>query len=186
MSVRKLIVGMLVLAGFCSGACENDMASVAALNHRKPEVEEAHRIDAYLSQGGKMRSRLQSPFMLRYDDSLPRLEFPNTLHVDFYNDSLQVASYLDAHYGLYYLTQDKVYLKDSVRIVNLAQHDTIYCEDLYWDHITGLFHTNRQVRIYRPRQTIYGRGMHANQDFSDVTIDTITNSSVLVEQGRIP
>ncbi len=40
--------------------------------------------------------------------------FPGTLHVDFYNDSMQVESQLDAHYGKYLQNQDKVFLRDSV------------------------------------------------------------------------
>lgn len=168
-------------------ACENDMAKVAAFNRRNNYVETAHGIHMDFWQNGKSfaRSTLISPYMMRYSDT-PRIEFPQTLHADFFNDSThQVESRLDAHYGLYYEVLNKVYLRDSVVIVNLAKRDTIHCEDLYWDQNTGKFFTHKQVRIYEPTQVIFGRGMESTQDFSDVTIDTITGV-VQVQNGQLP
>jgi LPS export ABC transporter protein LptC len=165
-------------------SCENDMGRVAALNHKVISVEEAHGVTVLMSQSAKMKARIESPYMLRYSDT-PRIEFPRTLHVDFFDSLLNIESTLDAHYGVYYEIQNKVYLKDSIRIINLTKKDTIYCEDLNWDQNTGKFYTHRRVRIYEPTQIIFGKGMEANQDFANVSIDTITGT-VIVQQGQLP
>ena len=186
MLVLKKYIGVCV-AGFVlllTGACENDMGKVAALNHKTISVEEAHGVTVLMSQSAKMKARIESPYMLRYQDT-PRIEFPRTLHVDFFDSLLNIESTLDAHYGVYYEAQNKVYLRDSIKIINLVKRDTIYCEDLNWDQNTGKFYTHRRVRIYEPTQILFGKGMEASQDFSNVTIDTIVGT-VLVQQGQLP
>jgi len=184
--VRKHWVWCVGVAGLllCS-ACENDMQKVAALNHRNVTPEEGHGIDAYMSQAGRTKARLQAPFMLRYMVDTVRIEFPRTLHVDFYDSLLVIESMLDARYGIYYENLNKVYLSDHVKILNLAKKDTIYCQDLYWDQNTGKFYTYRAVEIHQPTQTLFGKGMHATQDFANVTIDTVTGI-VQVKNGQLP
>lgn len=173
-----------MLAAILLYACENDMQKVADFGRRTQLPEDAHQVDIYLSQSGKMKARLQAPFMLRYNDT-PRIVFPQTLHSDFYDSLLTVSSYLDARYGVYYETMNKVYLNDHVKIVNVVKKDTIYCEDLYWDQNAGQFYTHRKVEIHQPTQTIIGKGLNANEDFSDVKIDTISGI-VQVRNGQLP
>src|ERR1700742_5331569 len=84
-------------------AC-NDKAKVApARKARQIIPEEAANIESLLSEPGKdsltgkvkagVKGKLTAPYMLRYQraDS-PYAEFPRTLHVDFYNEALQVES----------------------------------------------------------------------------------------------
>ena len=186
--LRSYISTWAVCLGiFSLVSCENDMAKVAAMNRKATYVEVAHGIHMDFWQNGKTyaRATLTAPYMLRYNDT-PRIEFPQTLHTDFYNDStFKVESRLDAHYGIYYEIQNKVYLRDSVKIVNLAKRDTIHCEDLYWDQNTGKFYTHKSVRIYEPTQVIFGKGMESTQDFGNVTIDTVTGV-VQVQSGQLP
>lgn len=176
----------LAAAWLLATACENDMQKVAALGRRSNAPEEGHGIDAYLSQSGHMKARLLAPFMLRYAaPDTPKIVFPNSLHVDFYDSLLTVESRLDARYGIYYETMNKVYLADHVKIVNIAKGDTIYCQDLYWDQNTGKFYTHRDVAIHRVTQTIYGTGMEATQDFNNVTIDS-ASGHMRVQNDQLP
>ena len=106
--------------------------------------------------------------MLRYQDTLPYLEFPKTIHVDFYNDTLLIESRLDALYARYMESENKVFLRDSVKVINLTG-DTLYCRELYWDRSkTGKeFYTDKPVRIRTRTQIINGIGMEARQDFKE-------------------
>ncbi len=63
---------------------------------KKAAVEEAIQVTSYMSQEGLMKAKLSSPYMLRHQSDSAYIEFPRTLHVDFYNDSLKVESILDA------------------------------------------------------------------------------------------
>jgi LPS export ABC transporter protein LptC len=128
-----------------------------------------------MSQGGKMKARLTSPKMLRYQDSLPRMEFPNTLHVDFFDSSLIIQNQVDAHFARYLETQNRIFLKDSVRVFNILG-DTLFCQELWWDQTNQKFETDKPVRVSRPGMIINGVGLSAPQDFKTFTIYRITNS----------
>jgi LPS export ABC transporter protein LptC len=171
-------------------SCENDIKEVNDLMKKKTGVEEAVDVNSYLSQEGVMKARLQSPYMLRHLEQStkegvdsPYVEFPRTLHVDFYNDSLQIESTLDAHYARYRENEDKVYLKDSVVVINILKKDTLKTEELWWDQNTQEFYTDKNVQIYEPDKTIFGKGLRAKQDFTSYDIFSI--SGVVLTSGEL-
>lgn len=178
---------LLLAAGLLLAvACENDIKKVESLHKKKDlNVEEAVKIEGYMSQNGSMRSKLTAPLMLRYEDTVPRLEFIKGLHVDFFNDSLKTSSILDARYGIYYETRNKVYLRDSVRVEKFETRDTFYFQDLYWDQNKKKFYTSLPVRIHQHDKTIFGKGMEASEDFSEITLDTIYGTA-LVNSSQLP
>lgn len=160
-------------------SCSNDIKQVNAFFEQKTGVDEAIDMESYMSQGGKMKARLRSPLMLRYQDTLPRMEFPKTLHVDFFDSSMQVQSQVDARFARYLEALNRILLKDSVRVFNL-QGDTLFCQELWWEQNAMEFHTDKPVRIHRPGMIINGVGLKAPQDFKTFTIFQITNSVIRV------
>lgn len=164
-----------ILAAAFSGSCffifscENDPQVVDRFFDKRVAVEEGFGVDSYLSQGGKVRARLRSPYMKRYMADSPYVEFPRTLHVDFLNDSTQqVESIMDAHYARHMEYQRKVILRDSVVVINLVKGDTLRTDELWWDQNEQQFYTDKPVRIYQKTGFTYGRsGMQAKQDFSE-------------------
>lgn len=148
--------------------CENDISKVNQLTKKNTGVEEAIDIRLTYTIGGKTKAILTSPLMLNVQASVPYIEFPNHLHVDFYNDSThQIESVMDAHYANYKQYQSIVFLRDSVVVRNLQKGDTLYCEELYWDrNRTGVeFYTDKPVKIRTRTETLDGMGMEAGQDF---------------------
>jgi lipopolysaccharide export system protein LptC len=185
------ILCVLLLAAACNA---KKKAPVAVTAPHRIVPEEAIDITSMLSEpsndSGKLSARvkgkLTAPYMLRYQrpDS-PYAEFPRTLHVDFYNDSLQIESQLDAHYGKYLQNQDKVFLRDSVVVKNLEKRDTLHCRTLWWDQHTERFTTDDPVRIYTPDKILFGTGMEADQNFRWYTIKKMTGM-VLTQGNDIP
>ena len=156
---------------FAAAACENSEQEIRAFTEKKIGADEARTIETYFSQAGKMRAKLTAPVMYRYQDTLPRVEFPGSLHVDFYNDSLQVESILDALYGRYIEGQKKMFLKDSVVVIQQFNQDTLRCEELWWDQNKEIFYTDKPIRITKKDGTVLpGRGLEASQDFRDIKI----------------
>ena len=138
-----------------------------------------------MSQNGVMKARLTSPFMLRHqaDADSSYMEFPKTLHVDFYNDSVKIESILDALYARYREYERKVFLKDSVVVINILKGDTLKTDELWWDQNKEEFYTDKPVRIFQPDKTIYGVGMRAGQDFSWYDIYHITGIVLTTGDG---
>jgi LPS export ABC transporter protein LptC len=177
-----------LLAAVCIGcffvsACENDIRKVDALLKKKIAVEEVIQVTSYMSQEGRMKAKLTSPFMLRYQTDSPYVEFPRTLHVDFYNDTTKIESILDAHYARFREYEHRVFLKDSVVVINMLKGDTLRTDELWWDQNKQEFYTDKPVRIYQPDKTIYGNGLRAAQNFSWYDIFHITGIVLTSSNG---
>ena len=150
-------------------ACENSQEDIDRFTQERETREIARGVESYLSQDGSLKARLVSPLMYRSLRDTQYLEFPTSLHVDFYNDSAQVETWLDSKYGKYFETLDKVYLRDSVVIITVNQ-DTLRCHYLWWDQNRGLFYTDSIATYRSPGQDITGGvGMEATQDLKTIT-----------------
>jgi LPS export ABC transporter protein LptC len=147
-------------------SCGNSENELNGYNSKSLGVEEIKNADINYTLGGKAKAKLLSPLMLRVQDVNPYVEFPKKLHVDFFNENGTVDSRLDALYGKYFEQESKVFLKDSVKVVNVLG-DTLYCNELWWDRNRkgNEFYTDKPVRIRRKLQIIDGIGMDASQDF---------------------
>lgn len=175
------LLGCCLFFGLLLTACENSQEELEALSKNRIAVEEAKFIESYLSQGGKMKAKLTAPVMNRYQTDSPYIEFPSNLHVDFYNDSLQVQSELFSKYGRYRETEQKVFLRDSVLVFN-NRKDTLKCEELWWDQNKEIFYTDKDVQIHQPDKIIFGKGLEADQSFNWYLIKQITGQ-VMVPKG---
>ena len=184
----------ITFAAFFSGciflsACENNATIVNNLNKKKTGIEEARNININYTLAGKTRSILSAPLMLNVNDTVPYVEFPNTIHADFYSDEGEVESVLTAKYAKYRQNQSIVFLKDSVKVINIQKGDTLYCNELYWDRSrTGTeFYTNKPVRIRTKTQSINGAGgMESAQDFKNWHIMEVNNSVLKIPASKFP
>lgn len=157
---------------FCSClfiySCENTDEQIKALTSRRIGVEQAKNVVINYGAGGKVKAKLSAPLMLHYQDTVPYFEFTKHIHADFYDSNFVIESRMDARYARYMETENKVFLKDSVKVINTLG-DTLYCKELYWDRskIGHEFYTDKPVRIRTKTQTIDGDGLDSPQDFKD-------------------
>ena len=148
--------------------------------------EEARNIESFMSQGGKMKARLTAPLMYRVTADTQYVEFPRSLHVDFYNDSLVKDTWLDCKYGKYYETFNKVYLRDSVVVITL-KGDTLKSPDLWWDQNKGIFYTDKYAEYRSKDQQVQGhKGLQATQDLKTVTFIEPTAVLDVKSNGLLP
>jgi LPS export ABC transporter protein LptC len=171
---------------FVMAACENDEREVENLYSKKIAVEEAVRVESFMSEGGKVKAKLTAPFMLRYQADSPYIEFPRTLHVDFYDDSAKVESILDARYAKYFEYAHKVLLRDSVRVINLKDGDTLRTQELWWDQNKQEFYTEDTAYIHQPDKVVMAtKGLRAKQNLTSYNF-LGAKGGVLVPPGGIP
>ncbi len=177
----------LLLGCFFIFSCENSEVEIKNLTSKRIGVEVGKGISIYYSIGGKIKARISAPLMLRYQDTVPYIEFPKTIHAEFFGSSDSVDSKLDALYGRYMETESKVFLKDSVSLFN-NKGDTLYTSELYWDrNKTGReFYTDKPVRIRTKTHLINGTGFESSQDFNEQVVRNITNSVVRVPASQLP
>lgn len=173
-AIGKFFFQIVILLGcLFLPACENDEKMIDDWSKKKLMVEEGKGIESYLSQESKVKAKLTAPVMLRYEsggqgDSVV-VEFPKSLHVDFYDDSTRIESWLDSKHGKYFETLNKVYLWDSVVVINV-KGDTLKSSDLWWDQNAKLFYTDKYAEYRtKDKQIFPGKGMEATQDFKRIT-----------------
>ena len=180
---QKIFFLAALLSCFFILSCENDENRIKELTERRVMTEEAKDVVSYLSQQGVMRARLKSPLMIRVMGDTLYVEFPKTLHVDFYNDSIQMESWLDAKYGKYFETMNKVYLRDSVVVIN-TKGDTLMTPDLWWDQNTKMFYTDKLAQFHtKDKQIAGGKGLEATQDLRSVIFKEPTGILQVSESG---
>ncbi len=179
----RLIVVILWLALFLFTSCENDEKKINALTKDVVMKEEATNVVSYMSQGGKMKAKLTAPLMFRVSTDTIYTEFPNSLHVDFYDDSTKVETWLDSKYGKYYEGIGKVYLRDSVVVITV-KGDTLRSPDMWWDQNTKLFYTDKYAIYHGIGKNIYGgKGLVATQDLKSLTFNNPTGTVQVSESG---
>ena len=165
-------------------ACENDVGQVDDLLEEKTAVEEGFNIQSYLSQEATMKAKLSAPYMLRYVTDSAFIEFPKTLHVDFYDTTGRIESILDAHYAKYREFERKVYLRDSVVVINKMKGDTLKTNELWWDQEKQEFFTDKYVEVRQPDKVIFARdGLRAKQDLSEYWFYS-ANGTIMTRRGQ--
>ncbi len=185
---KKIFLIQLALcffAAFIFTSCQEEEFS--SYNSKNLGIEEIKNADINYTLGGNAKAKLRSPLMLRVQDVNPYVEFPQKLHVDFFNVKGEVESRLDALYGKYFELESKVFLRDSVRVINILG-DTLYCNELWWDRNRkgSEFYTDKPVRIRRKMEIINGTGMEAAQDFKNWVILNPSQGVMRIPNSQFP
>jgi len=185
--LKKFLIVIAALGWF---SCENSESDIKALSDKNIQKDEATKVESFLSQGGAVKARLTAPVMLRVMAQArvdtPYVEFPKKLHVDFFNDQKVVESQLDSKYGRYFESLNKVYLRDSVKVVSI-KGDTLTCDDLWWDQNLQKFYTDKPALLRSPTNFIDAKyGLEATQDFKDIKFKEVKDSRILTEEGTVP
>jgi LPS export ABC transporter protein LptC len=181
---RKIFYAAALFTGcFFVGGCENDPKVIRDLTKNVVMREEAVKVESYLSQDGKVKAKLIAPLMYRVSADTIYVEFPNSLHCDFYNDSTQVETWVNSKYGKYFESLNKVYLRDSVVVINI-KGDTLKSPDLWWDQNTKLFYTDKYAIYHGINKSINGgTGMTATQDLTSIIFNHPTGTVQVSENG---
>ena len=182
-TILKIAVACLSSCFFMA-SCENDVDAVKALGARAGGIDVGKDVAIYISNDGKLGAKLTAPLMNRYlVDSSKMIEFPLSIHVDFYKDSNQIESQLSAKYAKYKEAENIVFLKEDVIIFNTLG-DTLWCKEMYWDQNTGKFYTEKDVVVkqHNPLAKIYGKGLEANQNLTDIRIFKPQSNSYAIIQ----
>ena len=181
-------IAALISGCFFLSSCENSIKDIKALDAKTTAMEIAKKVNIRYSVSGHQKAILTAPLMYRVQDTVPFVEFPKTIHVDFFDEAEVIESTLDAKYAKYIETQSKVLLRDSVRFLGMENGDTLYCDELYWDKNRPVyqFYTDKPVQIRTKTQIINGIGFETSHDFKEKLIRNVTNSVFKVAASEFP
>jgi LPS export ABC transporter protein LptC len=145
-------------------ACKNDMETITSLTVDDSVASEtAKDIEMIYSDSGKILIKLISPLLNRYMSDEPYLEFPEGLHLFFYDSVMQVQSELTANYGINWEDKKMMEVKDDVVITNHPKKEVLNTEHVIWDQRIKKIYSDVFVKRTSPEGVLYGEGFDADE-----------------------
>ncbi len=174
-TVALQAIVMLVLQ-----SCSSSVESSASLGVERDSaaVMKTYNVTTLVSDSGITRFRVKTPEWLVFDKKAkPTWEFPQGIHLEQFDENLDIHSEVDAKKAIYYTELEQWILSDSVFAVNV-EGEKFESEILYVHQKEDRIFTDKFVKITQEDKIITGIGMESNQ--------RLTKYKVLKPQGIIP
>lgn len=150
-------------------ACVTDIEKVNAITQEvQTSIERATDVEILYSDSAQLKVKVSGPTMLRYiDRDNPKEEFPDGVHVEFFNEKGRVISWLDADYAIRNSKESNIITRQNVNLYN-SDNEKLETWELIWDEKDDRVYTDRFVMISQPEKgdTSYGYGFEAQNDFT--------------------
>ena len=188
MLIRKNIskAAVVITAAFFM-ACGTDQTveDISERTARKDSlsVEVAKVVTVTYTDSAELRAEIKAPVMKRYvDKENPRMEMPAGVHATFYDENGDTTSQLDAKYAMQYEKDDRIEIRDSVRVLN-KKDEEIKTDELIWDKKKRRVTSDKPVRVrIRNEKIILAEGFESDEDFLNYKFTKVTGIVYLDEE----
>jgi len=171
---RLAVVVFLVVFTCVSSGCENDPTEVARITKYENEpLEHIKVLETIYSDSGIVRVKVTAPELKKIGTNQLITELPGGLHIEFFDQHLNVESELRAKYAIHFENERKWEARNDVVVVN-KKGERLNTEKLIWDERKELLSSDQHVKITTAEEVIFGNGFEANQDFSRYKILNVT------------
>jgi LPS export ABC transporter protein LptC len=151
----------------------------------KAQEDRAIDVTVLYSKEGKIQARLFAHELIRNEYATPPYaDMKNGMKVEFFDDSARVKNTLTANSARWYTIENNILIRDSVVVIN-DKGEKLETSELIWNQAIRKFFTEKNVSITTPTHIIFGKGMEANQDFSQYQI-TKPTGMVRVSKAEVP
>ena len=165
LNIIKSIV--LILVGIMLFSCENDISVVQSLQvDESVPIETSFNIVSEIVDSGRVRIRIKSPQIDRYEGEKDFIEMKKGVEVYFYDTLGQVSSSVTSDYAINEPSERKITAKYNVFATN-REGDKLYTEKLIWDQKTKKIFTDVAVKVVSEDKIIFGDGMVADETFDN-------------------
>ena len=165
-STSSLVTPLTIMALFVS--CVSDMQRVKTITSiRGLPSQSATNIEIIHTDSAKITMIVIAPKLNKYDNvDEPYTEFPEGLHVKFYNEFEETDANLTANYAI----------RDDESNIWEARYDVVAIgkegqilntELLFWDEEKEIIYTDEFVKITEDESIMYGTGFESDQNFDN-------------------
>jgi LPS export ABC transporter protein LptC len=169
---NKKFIGIPVIA-MMTGilfSCVNDLNDVQKITHDpKAPSEMTENLEVFFTDSGYPKIRLYAKLAETFNKPQQVTKFRKGIKVDFFDASGVVVSTLTAQYGEIQLTDQKMFVRDSVELYNHPKQQRLKTEELIWNQKDSVIYSNKSVVVTDPKRVLYGQGIRTKQDFSAYT-----------------
>ena len=166
----------IIFITLCYWACDEKSGMPADLGKIDPDREIATNVELIYSDSAITKFRILAPLMESYfEESKFVEEYPNGLHIEFYDPSKKIISSMQSKYALRVSEEGLMTLRDSVVLIN-DFGDKLTTSGIVWNELEHDLRTSKFVQLIKvsSQDTFYGFGFHAKDDFSEFSIIQMT------------
>lgn len=165
-----MLIPLLAVFVLSVAACSNDMDKFELSDSGTPPdnvVREAH---IRRSENGKLQLLMDAPVIESYSHPERKTIYPKGVTARFFNGMDNPTAILSAHYAEQQESRNITFVRDSVVIVDLRTHDTVYLQELTWDANMHQIYSHQPVRsVNGPRVTL-GDGFESDDNMQSPQI----------------
>ena len=167
------------------GACQRN--SIEKINQLTSELNapalSVYNTEIIYSENAIIKNKMIADEINRYlNTEEPYIEFPKGIHVQFFDTTQKVTSYIKANYCIYDENTKIWTAENNVVSVN-ESGDTLNTEFLVWDQNLGKIYSDRYVKITNQDGIIHGKGFESNEDLSNWKIKQ-TSGTISVDNEK--
>lgn len=181
------IVAFLAAILFLFSGCTDKIDDIRAIpNITDHPAMSATKVELFHSQYGivKMKVIANTVDVYNFQDE-PRTEFPDGIVAEFFDDKMNVTSYLSANKAIYYEKQNRWEAMGNVEAKNIE--GTIFnTEFIEWDEKKEEIKSDRFIKVTDNDAIIIGKGFKAKQNFTDWKILKPTGVFSVSQREFIP
>ena len=186
LSLHKTSFLILILINFAFTSCKTDRNEIMAIGKKvvMPALT-GKDVTMLYSDSTILKIKLQTPEMQKYEKDVkePVTIMPKGLFVIFYDEKGKESSTLKADYGVRYEISRRMEVKYNVEVVNV-NGEKLNTEHLVWDEKKKKITSDAFVKITTAKEIIMGKGLEANQDFTQYEIKEVTGT-IKVEDNQL-
>ena len=157
---------MLCLTGILF-SCVNDLETIQKITFDPKSPDETTKdLHIVISDSGYARIEIFASIAETFTGNKNITKIKDSLRVNFFNENGTVVSTLSALYGEVNLTEGTILVRDSVRLYNFKNKQSLETEALFWNQRDSSIYSISQVIIRSPKGIVIGKsGMKTTQEF---------------------
>ncbi len=164
-------------------SCKNDIKKVNQLTtlDSLPDIS-IKSIRVKQSESGQITLQLIAPRLNSYQGKDPYTEFPEGIHIIFYDSLMRPKSELTAKYGISWDARKVMEAKGNVVVKNFVKRAQLNTEHLTWDENKRKMFSDQFVKITTPEKIISGKSMESDEVFDNWVIRNVSGTFYVNEQ----
>lgn len=161
---------LILLTFFISAitiSCENDLNTIKKVSFKPTDPDERTlNIHMIQTDSGFAKIELKSKLSETYHKPTMHIKFREGIEITLYNQAGKAESILTSLYGEIFQETGEMLFKDSVRLRNLTQNQSLETEELHWNQNSQAVFTEKNVIVRSDDGSLfYGDGIKTSLDF---------------------
>ncbi len=177
----KISFIILALAVFAAFSCSTEQQKLADMEEYTGPAFESTGVEILMSDSTVLKIKLMGDRQIQHQNG--DLEFPDGIHVVFYNRLGDAISEITAQEGFKAAEENVFRARGDVLVRDLLEDKTLSSEELFWNPDEQIIYTDKFVTIETKEELVLAEGLTAPQDFSTYELINPRDSQFIVKEN---